>query len=150
MAISPQCFADDKALDIMNIESALAVLFLSSLLAGSVLPGGSEVVLFGALKLNIALFWPAIITATIGNTLGGLTSYAIGRFLPAGKSLPAQTLVQRVKRYGSPILLLAWTPWIGDPLCVAAGWLRLNVWQCIVFMAIGKFARYWLIAIATR
>ncbi len=134
----------------MNIESALAGLFLSSVLAGSVLPGGSEIVLFGVLKLDIALFWPAIITATIGNTLGGLTSYAIGRFLPEGKSLSAQTLVQRVKRYGSPILLLAWTPWIGDPLCVAAGWLRLNVRQCIIFMAIGKFARYWVIAIAAR
>lgn len=134
----------------MTMETTLAGLFISSLLAGSVLPGGSEVVLFGVLKLDIALFWPAIITATIGNTLGGLSSYAIGRFLPEGNSLPAQTLVQRVKRYGSPILLLAWTPWIGDPLCVAAGWLRLHVWQCIVFMAIGKFARYWVVAIAAR
>ena len=134
----------------MTIESALAGLFLSSLLAGSVLPGGSEVVLFVVLKFDVALFWPAIGTATIGNTLGGLTSYAIGRFLPEGKSLPVQTLLQRVKRFGSPILLLAWTPWIGDPLCVAAGWLRLNVWQCIAFMAVGKFARYWLIAVAVR
>jgi membrane protein YqaA with SNARE-associated domain len=133
----------------MVTESALAGLFLSSILAGSILPISSEVVLFGVLKLNAALFWPALVTATIGNTLGGLSSYAIGRFLPEGKSLPVQTLVQRVKRYGSPILLLAWLPWIGDPLCVAAGWLRLNVWQCIVFMAIGKFARYWVIAMAT-
>jgi membrane protein YqaA with SNARE-associated domain len=131
-------------------ESALISLFLSSILAGSVLPGGSEVVLFGVLKLDIALFWPALIIATIGNTLGGLSSYAIGRFLPEGKTLPAQNLLQRVKRFGSPILLLAWTPWIGDPLCVAAGWLRLNVWQCLIFMAIGKFARYWLIALAVR
>ena len=133
----------------MVTESALAGLFLSSILAGSILPISSEVVLFGVLKLNAALFWPALVTATIGNTLGGLSSYAIGRFLPEGKSLPAQTLGQRVKRYGSPILLLAWLPWIGDPLCVAAGWLRLNVWQCMVFMAIGKFVRYWVIAMAT-
>ena len=104
--------------------------------------------LFGVLKFDATLFWPALITATVGNTLGGLSSYAIGRFLPERKSLPAQKLMHRVKRYGSSILLLAWTPWIGDPLCVAAGWLRLNVWQCVIFMAIGKFARYWLIAIA--
>ena len=134
----------------MVTESALAGLFLSSVLAGSIVPISSEVVLFGVLKLNPALFWPALITATIGNTLGGLTSYAIGHFLPEGKSLPVQTLIQRVKRYGSPILLLAWLPWIGDPLCVAAGWLRLNVWQCMVFMAIGKFARYYLIGMAAR
>jgi membrane protein YqaA with SNARE-associated domain len=133
----------------MVMGSALAGLFLSSFLAGSILPISSEVVLFGVLKLHAALFWPALITATIGNTLGGVTSYVIGRFLPEGKSLPAQTVVRRVKRYGSPVLLLAWLPWIGDPLCFAAGWLRLNVWQCIVCMAIGKFARYWVIAVAT-
>lgn len=134
----------------MNTETSLAGLFLASVLAGSVVPIGSEAVLFGILKLDAALFWPAIATATVGNTLGGLTSYAIGRFIPEGKSLPAQNVLRLVKRYGSAILLLAWAPWIGDPLCVAAGWLRLNVWQCIVFMAVGKFARYWLIGVAVR
>ncbi len=132
----------------MTTASTLAGLFLASVLAGSVVPIGSEVILFGVLKLDVTLFWPALVTATIGNTLGGLSSYAIGRFLPEGKSLPAQKLLQRVKRYGSAVLLLAWTPWIGDPLCVAAGWLRLNVWQCVLFMAIGKFTRYWIVAIA--
>jgi membrane protein YqaA with SNARE-associated domain len=134
----------------MNTEGTLAGLFVSSFLAGSILPVASEIVLFAVLKLDAALFWPALITATAGNTLGGLSSYAVGRFLPEGKSLPVQKILQRVKRYGSPILLLAWTPWIGDPLCVAAGWLRLNVWQCIVFMAIGKFVRYWVVALAAR
>jgi membrane protein YqaA with SNARE-associated domain len=51
-----------------------------------------------------------------------------------------------VQRWGSPTLLLAWAPLIGDVLCVAAGWLRLNWAACAVFMALGKFARYWLIA----
>lgn len=130
--------------------SELTLLFVASLLAGSVLPGGSEAILFGVLKLNAQLFWPALAVSTIGNTLGGLTSYALGRFLPEGKSLTpqVQTLLQRVKRYGSAILLLAWTPWIGDPLCVAAGWLRLNILQCTIFMAIGKFVRYVVIALA--
>ena len=128
----------------------LTLLFLVSFLAGSIVPVSSEVILFGVLKLDATLFWPALASATAGNTLGGLSSYALGRFLPEGKSLPAQAFVRRVKRFGSPILLLAWTPWIGDPLCVAAGWLRLSAWQCLVFMAIGKFARYWLVAIAAR
>ncbi|MEO6021672.1 MAG: DedA family protein, partial [Burkholderiales bacterium] len=94
--------------------SELTVLFVASLLAGSILPGGSEAVLFGVLKLNAQLFWPALAVATIGNTLGGLTSYALGRFLPEGKSLSPQiqTSLQRVKRYGSAILLFAWMPWI--------------------------------------
>ena len=128
----------------------LTLLFLVSFLAGSIVPVSSEAILFGVIKLDATLFWSALASATVGNTLGGMSSYALGRFLPKGKSLPAQALLQRVRRFGSPILLLAWTPWVGDPLCVAAGWLRLSAWQSLVFMTIGKFARYWLVAMAAR
>ncbi len=128
----------------------LTLLFLVSFIAGSIVPVSSELILIGVLKLNAALLWPALVSATAGNTLGGLSSYLLGRFLPEGKSPPPQSLSERVKRYGTPILFFAWLPWIGDPLCVAAGWLRLNVWQCAIFMVIGKFARYWLIAVTVR
>jgi membrane protein YqaA with SNARE-associated domain len=53
-----------------------------------------------------------------------------------------------VRRYGTPALLLAWVPLVGDALCLAAGWLRLNWWQAALFMALGKFARYGVIAFA--
>ena len=53
------------------------------------------------------------------------------------------------RRYGSPVLLLAWAPVIGDALCVAAGWLRLHWLPVTLFMAVGKFARYWVVAQAT-
>ncbi len=56
--------------------------------------------------------------------------------------------MEQVRRYGTPALLLAWAPLIGDALCLAAGWLRLNPWQAALYMAIGKFARYWVIAYA--
>ena len=51
-----------------------------------------------------------------------------------------------MRKYGAPVLLLSWVPVIGDPLCVAAGWLRLNPWLSLAFMALGKGARYWAIA----
>jgi len=51
-----------------------------------------------------------------------------------------------VQRYGSPALLLSWVPIVGDPLCVAAGWLRLNPWLATLFIALGKFARYLAVA----
>jgi membrane protein YqaA with SNARE-associated domain len=51
-----------------------------------------------------------------------------------------------VRRHGSPVLLLSWVPVVGDPLCVAAGWLRLNAGLCFLFMGAGKFARYWIVA----
>jgi len=125
-------------------DLSLAGLFLSSFLAATLLPCGSEAVLFGVLKGNAQLFWPALGMATLGNTLGGMTSYLLGRLLPE-KRHPGRALGW-VRRHGSPVLLLAWAPLMGDALCVAAGWLRVNAWAALLFMAIGKFARYWLIA----
>jgi membrane protein YqaA with SNARE-associated domain len=127
----------------VDVPVSLGALFVSSFFAATLLPGGSEAVLFGVLKLHPDQFWTALAVATLGNTLGGLSSYLIGRLIP-----PAQALkgLDSVKRWGSPALLLSWVPFLGDPLCVAAGWLRLNAWWCALFIAVGKFARYWIIA----
>jgi membrane protein YqaA with SNARE-associated domain len=99
--------------------------------------------LFGMLKAAPQLFWPALWVATAGNTLGGLTSYLLGRLAPEAKQTSA---LDRVQRIGSPALLFAWAPVIGDALCVAAGWLRLNIWKAALFMAAGKLARYLVVA----
>jgi membrane protein YqaA with SNARE-associated domain len=133
---------------LFTAEAGLFTLFVCGFLAATLLPGGSEAFLFGVLKLHPQLFWQAIGVATLGNTLGGLTSYAIGRFLPEGKSFPdkVQRWRERVQHYGSPILLMSWVPWLGDPLCVAAGWVRLSVWWTTLFMALGKLGRFWVTA----
>ena len=100
-------------------------------------------VLFAVLKLHPDQYAPALVVATLGNTLGGMSSYLIGRLLPQKKELHG---LETVRKYGSPSLLLSWVPFIGDPLCVAAGWLRLNPWLSALFMAAGKLARYVVIA----
>jgi len=128
----------------VNEDTSLWALFGSSFLAATLLPGGSEAVLFGVLKLYPEQIWPALGVATLGNTLGGMSSYLIGRLIPQKKDLRGLPVLQR---YGSPALLLAWVPFVGDPLCVAAGWLRLDPWLSALFMAVGKFARY--LAVAT-
>ena len=128
---------------LMDGSSSLVVLFASSFLAATLLPGGSEAVLFGVLKFNPQQYWPALAVATLGNTLGGMSSYLIGRVVPQRGEIKG---LDWVKRYGSPALLLAWVPILGDPLCVAAGWLRLDPWRAAIFMALGKFARYLVIA----
>lgn len=130
----------------MNETLSLWALFTSSFLAATLLPGGSEAVLFGVLKLHPGQFWTALAVATLGNTLGGMSSYLIGRIIPQTKPLKGLATLQK---YGSATLLLAWVPVIGDPLCVAAGWLRLNPWLSALFIAIGKFVRYWIVAAAT-
>jgi len=128
----------------LDAPVTLGALFASSFLAATLLPGGSEAVLFAVLKLHPDQFWPALAVATLGNTLGGMSSYLLGRLIPQTKPLKGLATVQR---WGSPVLLLSWVPLLGDPLCVAAGWLRLNPWWATLFIALGKFGRYWVIAV---
>ncbi len=137
----------------MDEQSSLLALFTSSFLAATLLPGGSEAVLFGVLTAHPQLYWPALGLATLGNTFGGMSSYAIGRFLPDEKALLKKSGgnlrgLEWVRKHGSPVLLLAWAPLIGDLLCVAAGWLRINWLWVMLFMTIGKFARYLVVAAA--
>ena len=128
----------------MSETTSLWTLFASSFLAATLLPGGSEAVLFGVLKLHPDQLWAALGVATLGNTMGGMSSYLLGRFIPQKTVMKG---LERVQKYGAPILLLSWIPVIGDPLCVAAGWLRLNPWLSALYIAAGKFGRYWVIAV---
>ena len=128
----------------MDVSTGLWALFASSFLAATLLPGGSEVVLYGVLQVHPEMRWTAIGVATLGNTLGALTSYALGRLIARAKPMRGAALLQR---YGSPVLLLSWVPFIGDPLCVAAGWLRVNAAAATFFIAAGKLARYVVVAV---
>ena len=127
----------------MTETASLISLFASSFLGATLLPGGSEAVLFAVLKAYPDSLWTALLIATFGNTSGGMVSYLMGWLLPQTQQLKH---VDKVRRFGTPVLLLAWLPLLGDALCLAAGWLRLCWWQAALFMAIGKFARYWIIA----
>lgn len=129
----------------MTETASLWALFTSSFLAATLLPGGSEAVLFGVLKAYPDTLWTALGLATLGNTLGGMVSFGMGWLVPQSKIFKH---VERVRRFGAPILVLAWVPLIGDALCLAAGWLRLNPWQAALWMALGKAARYGVIAYA--
>ena len=129
----------------MSEGASLWALFTSSFLAATLLPGGSEAALFAVLTLHPSQYWLALGVSTLGNTLGGLSSYLVGRVIPQKQSLRGLPMLQK---YGSPALLLSWVPVIGDPLCVAAGWLRFNLLAATLFIALGKFVRYWVIAVA--
>lgn len=121
----------------------LGALGLTSFLAATVLPGGSEVAFVALLRARPALASEAVVVATVGNTLGGLTSVGLGRLLPVA---PQGAGLERVRRFGPSALLFAWLPLVGDALCVAAGWLRLPWLASTAWMAAGKGARYLALA----
>ncbi len=136
----------------MNGEAAaLAGLLASSFLSATILPGNSEVVLAAVVSKLPDLFWTAVAVATLGNTAGGMTSYALGRLIPAqgGRKL-APRAVALAQRYGIPMLLLSWVPVIGDALCVASGWLRQDWRLATLAIAAGKLARYVAVAEGVR
>lgn len=131
--------------DFFNNDFSLWGLFLSSLLSATLLPGSSEVVLVGVLKLHPDLHWKAVFAGTLGNTIGGMLTFAMSWWWPLKKEIKH---IDKVRRYGTPALLFSWAPFIGDTLCMAAGWIRLNPWYSLFFIATGKFARYAVIAMA--
>lgn len=123
--------------------ASLASLALSAFLAATLIPLSSEAALFAVLRLHPELVWSAIGVATAGNTLGGMTTYLIGRYL--GHRRPLHRL-ETVRRWGAPALIFAWLPVVGDGLVLAAGWLKLNWMAAAAFQALGRFARYWVVA----
>ena len=128
----------------MTEPVGLGALFLTSFLAATLLPGGSEVVFSGLLLSGTVGAGAAIAVATFGNSLGGLSTYLLGRLLP-DRATDARA-VKWIRRWGAPALLLSWAPFFGDALCFAAGWLRVKPLRSAIFIAIGKFVRYWVLA----
>ena len=122
-------------------------LFLAAFAAATLIPLPSEAALYAYLQAHPENTVLAVLTATLGNTLGGMTTYAIGRFIPekTQSKLNPQALA-RLRRYGSPVTFFAWLPIVGDALALAAGWLRIPWWSVLGFMAAGRLARYLVIA----
>ncbi len=146
-------------------EVGLGAVFLIAFMSATLLPMGSEPAVFGLVKLQPDLFWPAVLVATLGNTLGGALTWWMGlaarkaadrlrrteqaqsgacqSTLQPGHDKPADHRALRwLQRYGAPACLLSWLPVVGDPLCAVAGWLKLPFWPCVFYMVIGKLGRY--------
>jgi membrane protein YqaA with SNARE-associated domain len=121
-------------------------LFASCFLSATILPFASEL---GLAAVITSGYDPVIsvIVATIGNSLGGLTNYYLGKF---GKFLwikKSEKAEQYVTKYGSLCALLSWVPIIGDPLLVMLGFMRIKLLPVVVFMVVGKLIRYIAIAL---
>jgi membrane protein YqaA with SNARE-associated domain len=131
-------------------ELGLSTVFVVSFISATLIPLGSEPVVFGLVKLNPAMFWPAVLVATAGNTLGGALDWWLGygAHKVADKYTPHSSHHSRaivwLEKLGPKACLLAWLPVVGDPLCAVAGWLKFPFWPCLAYMAVGKFARYFL------
>ncbi|MBF0266336.1 MAG: DedA family protein [Gammaproteobacteria bacterium] len=140
--------------------SELLSLFFVSFLSATLLPGGSEAYLLYLLYEQQHTVSLIITFATIGNTLGGFSNYLIGywvesrfvrRYVNNITSKKKQKWYQYAKhlvqKWGYWALLFAWTPVVGDLLCLVAGFYRLNWIIAIILIGLGKLFRYILVVL---
>jgi membrane protein YqaA with SNARE-associated domain len=129
-------------------------LFAVSLLAATVLPAQSEVVLAGMILAERYHLWLLILVASVGNVLGSVVNWFLGRFIahfegrrwfPVKRDQIAKA-ERWYQRYGYWSLLLSWAPVIGDPLTVVAGVLREPLPVFLALVTIAKVGRYLIVA----
>ena len=128
-------------------QYSLSTVFVVSFISATLLPLGSEPVVYALIKINPDLWWQVMVVATTGNTLGGAVDWWMGYGASkVADKYSSSTMhvraLQWLEKLGPKACLLAWLPLVGDPLCAVAGWLRLPFWSCVAYMAIGKFLRY--------
>ena len=128
-------------------------LFILSFVAATILPLGSEWLL---VVMILAEYNPVatVVVASIGNLLGACTTWAVGLYggpflIRSVLRIDAETQAKAERlygRYGIWSLLFSWLPFIGDPLCLAAGILRIDLGRFAALVFVGKLARYAAVA----
>lgn len=124
-------------------------LFAASFLSATVLPFSSEAVLAAAL-MNGGDPVRCLVLATLGNTLGGMTGYLLGRWGRQALYAPRaglsrgrqQRWVARIERHGAVAAICCWLPVFGDFIAVALGAMKTKCTPTLLWMALGKGARY--------
>lgn len=133
----------------MLFEPGYLSLFLASFLAATVVPFSSEVILSAMLASDYAAL-PCFIAATLGNWLGGMTSYYLGylgkiewieKYLRV-KHEKIITFQKKIDNKAYWISLFCWLPFIGDLIAIALGFMKANPFRTSIGMFIGKAARY--------
>ena len=133
---------------------AYVSLFFSALIAATVFPAQSEMVLVYLVQQAAHPVWALVVVASIGNVLGSVINYALGysvhrfkdrRWFPASPQQMdrAQAFYAKWGRYS---LLASWVPIIGDPITVVAGVLRDRFLVFLILVAIAKSGRYVVLA----
>lgn len=129
--------------------TSFLLLFASAFLAATILPFYSEVMLFALLREGgdpVVL----VLIATLGNTLGAVVNWVLGRYLLhfQGRrwfyfsSAQIEKAQRWFQRYGFWSLLLAWMPVGGDALTLIAGVMKVRMWLFLLLVGTGKALRY--------
>jgi membrane protein YqaA with SNARE-associated domain len=131
------------------IDWGPAGMFIAAFLAGSVVPFSSEFVMLALLTAGASPV-SILVCATVGNIMGGMFNYGIAslgreewitRFIKV-KPEKLERGMNQVRKYGAWMGLLSWVPVLGEVVCVALGFMHVNVWKSLATISIGKYVRY--------
>ena len=139
------------------IEWGLPGLFISALLAGSIIPFSSELVLVALVKLGLNPT-ACILAAALGNTAGGMTCYYMGRLGKISwiekyfkvKKEKVDKMQAFLQGKGALMAFFAFLPFVGEAIAIALGFMRSNVWLTTSSMFAGKLVRYILMLLALQ
>jgi membrane protein YqaA with SNARE-associated domain len=135
----------------LSADAGLWGLFVSAFASATVLPGSSEVVMTALVTAYPQLLWWALAVALAGNLLGCLLTFGMGyagqrgyaRFQGVQQKVDVEhPRIKTLRRLGPPALFLSFLPLVGDALVLAAGWLKMPFWHSMLWIALGKAARY--------
>jgi membrane protein YqaA with SNARE-associated domain len=135
-----------------DLSLEIGGLFTSAFISSTIAPGGSEAVLAYMVATGHFQIGLLVIVATLGNTLGAMTTWGLGSLaakkfpVTAMLSLNKQKAVDMVRKRGIWTLFFTWLPIIGDVLCFAGGWLKLPFLQASLIILLGKLGRYAVVA----
>ncbi len=132
-------------------------LFAAAFAAASLLPAQSEALLVALLIAKAQPVWALLTVASLGNVLGSVLNWLIGRSLDRYRDrrwfpIHSARLAQARRVYarsGHWSLLLSWLPIIGDPLTLIAGVLREPLWRFVLLVTLAKTGRYLALAALT-
>jgi membrane protein YqaA with SNARE-associated domain len=133
----------------MFIDLGYVGLFLISFLASTIIPLSSDTVLVALIYMDFNV-WTCILIATVGNFLGGLTTYGLGylgkwkwveKYFKKSKEQIA-VFQHKVKRFGIIAAAFSWLPFIGDMIALSLGFLRIKPLPVFIMMLIGRLARF--------
>ena len=132
-------------------------LYISALLAGSIIPFSSELVMIALVKvgLNPAL---CVLAATLGNTIGGMTCYYMGHLGKVDwienyfkvKKEKIEKMQHFLQGKGALMAFFAFLPFVGEVIAIALGFMRSNILLTTLSMFVGKLIRYIVMLLALQ
>lgn len=129
--------------------------FLSALVAATLIPAQSEAVMLYALFEDRSPVWLILLVATTGNVMGACINWWLGRFalryqhhrrFPFTSEQIARAQ-SHYARWGWLSLFASWVPVIGDPITLMAGIMKEPLWRFLLVVTCAKGARYSFIAL---